>query len=144
MSSNYSALRKQYLTEWRIWYRMCYRCQNDLQYYVETEVCEEWQGEQGFINWFDHMGPRPTGNYILDRINKLDDYRPGNCHWVLKDDAHRKMRLHETDRGRWHIVARENGIKKHTFYSRIRQWGWDIQDAATMPPGVKGYHKRKL
>ena len=140
----YTALRKEYLREWRIWNRMCYRCKNNLEYYVETNVCEEWQGEEGFINWFDYMGIKPGPEYVLDRINKLDDYHPDNTVWSKKGDSNRSMRFHETERGRWYKIAKQNGVKRHTFWMRLNKWGWDPQDAATMPPGVKGYHQRKV
>ena len=143
-NSTYSALRKEYIKEWRIWYEMNYRCRENIEYYVETNVCPDWQGPEGFINWLDHMGPQPGPGYIMDRINKLDDYTPANTHWVLKNDPDRRLRFHEGEKGRWYKVAKDNGVKRHTVWMRINRWGWDPKDAATMPPGVKGYHKRKV
>ena len=141
--SLYSDLRKLHLKEWRIWYKMHYSCNNNLDYYVETVVCDEWKGEQGFINWFDALGPRPGDDYVLNRINKLGDYEPGNVEWALKLDSQLNLRMHsdKNSLGYYAKIAQDNGIRKHCFYARIRQ-GWNWQDAATLPPSQIKYRKR--
>ena len=77
MKSLYSQLRKEHLAEWRVWYNMCHNCKNNKTYYVETDVCEEWKGPEGFINWLDDIGPRPNDKYVLDRINKFAEIKIG-------------------------------------------------------------------
>lgn len=144
MLSAYSELRAEYLDEWRVWYRMCKRCNDDMAYYVEVSVCDEWQGEQGFINWLDYMGPRPSGCDTMDRINKLGDYEPGNVEWTTKRVSANRMRAHldPEQRSYWRKQAEANGINRHTFYSRIKERGWSMQDAATLQPNARKYKKR--
>ena len=38
MSNLYSDLRAEYINEWRIWYRMCKRCNDSIRYYVEVKI----------------------------------------------------------------------------------------------------------
>lgn len=144
MLSDYSYYRKEYLVEWRIWYRMCKRCEDDMKYYVETSVCEEWQGEAGFMNWLDHMGPRPSGCDTMDRINKFGDYEPGNVEWTTKTVSTNRQRRHidPEQMAHWKNKAKANGITASTFYSRVKDRGWSWQDAATLPPSQKKYKKR--
>lgn len=143
-NSMYTDMRKEYADEWRIWYRMNYVCENNKTYYLETEVCEDWQGEAGFLNWFDHIGPKPTVDSVMDRINKLGDYEPGNVQWTTKCVSANNQRRHlnKEERAYWGKVARSNGIGKHTFFARVHDRGWDIKDAATLPPSQIKYKNR--
>lgn len=146
MNSLYTDLRAEYLSEWRIWYKMIYSCRENLQYYLETQVCEEWQGPQGFINWFDYMGPRPSDEHVMDRINKLGDYEPGNVEWTTKQTSSQRQRRHEDPEqmAYWIKIARSNGIKGHTFRHRVVDYGWSMQDAATLQPSQKRYKNRTV
>jgi hypothetical protein len=144
-NSMYTDMRKEYIDEWRIWYKMIYSCEHNKDYYVEIEVCEDWQGESGFLNWFDHIGPRPSPEYVHDRINKFGDYEPGNVEWTTKAQSMNNCRKHidPKERAYWGKIAQQNGIKKNTYYARVWDRGWEPQDAATLPPSQKPYKFRK-
>lgn len=146
MNSLYTDLRAEYLTEWRVWYRMNHSCEQDQPYYVEVNVCDEWKGQEGFIAWFDHVGPRPTNRSVFDRINKFGDYEPGNVRWTTKDENLNNGRKHQTPGtlSYWSKQARKNGIKKQTFYRRVHDYGWNIEDAATMPTSQVRYRNRTV
>lgn len=146
MLNLYSELRAEYLNEWRIWYRMCKRCRDDMYCYVETQVCDEWQGPQGFVNWLDYMGPRPSLEHCIDRINKFGDYEPGNVEWTTKTVSNNRMRQHKDPErmAYWRKQAVANGINARTFYSRVRDCGWNWQDAATLPKGTRKYTNRTV
>lgn len=143
--SIYSQLRKQYLKEWHIWYKMIYSCEHNLDYYVETQVCDEWKGPQGFVNWFDELGPCPGPNYVQDRINKLGDYEPGNVEWTTKGNSQLRQRRHMKKNSliNYRKQAEANGIKRHCFYARLRS-GWNIDDAINLPMSQKKYNKRTV
>ena len=141
MNSVYSELRAKYLEEWRIWYRMNWVCEHNSAYYVETQVCKEWQGPDGFINWLDHIGPRPK-NCVQDRIDKFADYEPGNVKWTSKVESQNNERRHSSEeRCYWGKIARDNNIKKATYYRRVRA-GWNLKDAATLPISQIRYKRR--
>jgi len=146
MSNLYSDLRAEYINEWRIWYRMCKRCNDSIRYYVEVSVCDEWQGPQGFVNWLDYMGPRPSLKHCIDRINKFGDYEPGNVEWTSKIVSNNRQRRHQdpNELSYWRKQAIANGINRHTFYSRVREWGWTMQDAAMLPASTERYAKRTV
>lgn len=49
-----------------------------------VRVCDHWLGENGFENFYENMGPRPSKDYTLERINNDGDYCNDNCKWIPK------------------------------------------------------------
>ena len=145
MIDNYTEMRKEYLDEWRVWYKMIWSCRKQAIYYVDVHVCEDWQGPKGFLAWFDHIGERPSREMVQDRINKMGDYEPGNVEWATKTNSMNRMRKHSDpeERSFYGAKARLNGINKHTFYNRVER-GWHLNDAATLPPSQQRYRDRLL
>jgi hypothetical protein len=45
------------------------------------QVCPQWQGETGFIQFLVDIGQRPKGK-TLDRKNPEGHYEPGNVRWA--------------------------------------------------------------
>lgn len=45
------------------------------------QVCEEWRSEMGFYKFLEHVGPKPSPEHSLDRINNDGNYEPGNVRW---------------------------------------------------------------
>ena len=143
-NSYYTSLRKDYPRTWRIWYRMNRRCELNTLGYVETKVCDEWNikvaEEEGFINFVDDMGPSEK-DLEIDRINPFGDYEPSNCRWTTRLQNMRNQRKHNTEKGKYCNIAEKNGISRVTYYQRVRR-GWDMVDAATLPPSSKKYKDR--
>jgi hypothetical protein len=48
------------------------------------KVCDAWRGPDGFLNFYNHVGPKPSSNYTLDRINVNGNYEPGNVRWATR------------------------------------------------------------
>ena len=101
-----------------------------------TFVCEEWMYD--FLAFYNHIGPRPTPDHSIDRIDSRDGYRSGNVRWATSKEQ-------STNRPSWvHVIefrgerltmtdwAIRVGIGRKTLYDRFEN-GWTIEDALTTP-----------
>lgn len=78
--------------EHNAWCQMIGRCENprikDFCNYGGRGivVCKRWRGLDGFRNFFDDMGLRPSPIHSVDRIDVNGNYEPDNCKWSTKTD----------------------------------------------------------
>lgn len=76
--------------EYRAWAKMKDRCGNPNSAEYKNygargiAVCERWSGRSGFPNFLADMGPRPSPELSLDRIDNGGDYTPNNCRWATR------------------------------------------------------------
>lgn len=72
--------------EYRAWINMKSRCYNksnvSYKYYGGRgiRVCSIWR--DNFVAFFADLGPKPSQDHYLDRINPSGHYEPGNVRWV--------------------------------------------------------------
>lgn len=85
-SLTHGADRKHRRTaEYRSWLGMKYRCLNPKspryhQYGGRgITVCDRWR--DSFGEFYADMGPKPSPNHSLDRIDVDGHYEPSNCRW---------------------------------------------------------------
>lgn len=99
-------------------------------------ICERWANS--FEAFLEDMGPRPSTDHSIDRIDYLGNYDPGNCRWATKmEQASNKSN------NRWLEYAGETkhlsewarifGLGVGTLHARLNKSGWSVEKALTTP-----------
>lgn len=99
-------------------------------------VCDRWR--ESFENFLVDMGPKPTPQHSLDRINVNGNYEPGNCRWATMEEQARNKRTNvivEWNGKKKTVVewAEQVGVNYITLWHRIVKRGWPINEAMTRP-----------
>src|SRR3990167_9258097 len=69
------------------WLRMRERCRNPKHNRYHRYggrgigICKRWEK---FANFVADMGPKPSSDHSLERINNDSDYKPSNCRWATR------------------------------------------------------------
>ncbi len=139
-------------SEYKIWKGMRQRCSNpntaEYRHYGERgiAICARWQD---FENFLADMGPRPSPQHSIDRIDVDGDYEPGNCRWATPVEQNRNTRsnVNITYGGRTQTLAawaEEIGVEYMTMYSRLRRANWTLERALTTPTCSQGRRRTVL
>jgi hypothetical protein len=130
--------------EYTTWISMRQRCESmDPRIYScyrgkGIKVCPRWNNS--FRNFLADMGPRPSADHSIDRIDGNGNYEPGNCRWAtLEIQANNKasnvnisINGISKSAAQW---SRVSGICSYTILGRIRR-GWEPREAVWKKPGT--------
>jgi len=134
-------------SEYSIWARMFQRCTNpNRENYADyggrgITVCPEWSS---FEQFYADMGPRPSKDHSLDRIDNNGNYCKENCRWATRKEQQNNKRsssLLEFN-GQVQTVsqwASSVGMHVSVLVSRLKR-GWDMDRALTSPVRKRRSH----
>ena len=102
-------------------------------------VCDRWR--HSFPAFYADMGPKPSSEYTLERINNSLGYSPENCKWATRTEQNRNKRTNVllTYDGRTCCIAEWSeitGLPYNVIYLRIRN-GWSVDDVLTRPQRIR-------
>ena len=126
--------------EYQAWASMKVRCLNprsqNYRHYGGRgiSVANEWVSS--FYKFFEDVGPRPSAEHSLGRIDNDGNYEPGNVEWqTAKVQANNRRGLHLIRRGGEYLslsqLSERSGVAVRTIEKRIRS-GWP-EDRLTSP-----------
>lgn len=135
---------QRHTTEYKIWQGMLKRCRpSGPRRYAGRgiTVCERWRS---FDSFYADMGPRPSPNYSIDRINNDGHYEPGNCRWATEKQQKRnfsknKILIHDGLSLPLIEWCERTGLSEKTLRHRVER-GWNIQRALTTPQQQRRQH----
>lgn len=139
--------------EYQVWRAVKKRCLNQNSYDWHRyggrgiSICKTWL--EDFFVFYEDMGPRPSPNHSIDRINNDGDYEPTNCRWAtnLEQQRNRNNNCLITHNGETLCVSEwseKTGISWHVIKCRFER-GWTTQDIFETPVDLKKpHHKERL
>jgi len=141
---------KSHLSEYHIWQSIKARCLNKTNHAFHQyggrgiTICQEWK--MSFLNFYNDMGPRPSPDHSIDRINNMKGYTRSNCRWA---DQRQQCRNKRTNLVITHdkrtLCAKEwaelLNIPYKRLWRRLRH-GWTFEDAISEETFVNGNQRR--
>ncbi len=142
---------------WNRWLLMNERCSSDVPRYGGRgiAVCEEWapanpKGYLNYLNWIMESYPedwedRINNHYHLDRTDNDQGYSPNNCRLVtakenMRNTCRTLMVEYKGQTVPLVSLAEDSAIDPRTVYTRVKNMGWSVEEALTIPE----YGKRKI
>jgi len=126
-------------SEYRIWLGMLKRCRGrskcSPRYHGRgISVCKEWER---FEIFYRDMGPRPSVNHSVDRIDNDGNYEPKNCRWATQE-----VQCNNKRNNRWNTyrgadytliqLSKISTVSYATLMARLNR-GWSVERAVNEP-----------
>ncbi len=134
-------INDKHTTEYGAWNTMKDRCHNRRSRSWKNyggrgiRVCREWRNS--FDAFFSHIGPKPSPELSVDRIDNNDGYRPGNVRWATAiQQARNSRRKRKVVKYKGKSATIEEwalglGLTRSGLADRLRTW--TIHRALTTP-----------
>lgn len=137
-------------SEYKSWQDMKARCRNPKNVQYQNyggrgiEIDPTWES---FDTFFADMGPKPTEDHSIERIDNDAWYGPRNCRWatIVEQCKNKRTSRVVTYGGRTMIAtdwAREVGLRPQILNGRLRD-GWSIEAALFTPLQKNGGKKAR-
>jgi hypothetical protein len=102
-------------------------------------VCKKWR--DSFEEFYQDMGPRPSMNHSIDRIDNSKGYNKSNCYWATRKQQVRNRGVTYKVEYKGRIIplatlAEQINLKYKFLYNRLRN-GWTIEEAIKYPKNAK-------
>lgn len=122
--------RSGHTPEYSVWSTMITRCENPRREKFARygargiSVCERWRGS--FECFLEDMGPKPSPQHSIDRIDNDGNYEPSNCRWatVAEQARNRSSTVMIEAFGKRQCMsdwAKEIGISVQTIRERLKR-----------------------
>jgi hypothetical protein len=129
--------------EYRAWERIRQRCCNPrhgrFQDYGARGigVCPQWCGPGGFARFLADMGPRPSAQHSIERLDNDGPYAPDNCCWATMREQRRNRRdsvwvIFDGEPELLVDLCAHLGLDRNLVNGRLRM-GWSLGRALSVP-----------
>lgn len=126
---------------YRLWHGMLDRCYNKNSYGYKNYGGRGINADDfryDFKLFYEHIGPRPSPQHQIDRINNDGSYSIGNVKWSTPEEQafNRRSSFKITCWDRTQCLsqwAEEVGIPPQVIVRRIEELGWTPEQALTKP-----------
>lgn len=121
------------------WRSMFDRVRSD-ENYAHVSISERWQGDDGFVNFCQDIGPMPTPKHTVDRYpNKTGNYEPGNVRWATMLQQMQNLTKNVNFEYKGEVlclseIARREGLRPNELSRRIRVLKLSLGDALAYIP----------
>lgn len=135
--------------EYRSWAGMIVRCTDPdsaaWEHYGARgiRVHAAWVGRGGFERFVAHVGPRPSPQHSIDRIDNDGNYEPGNVRWATAKEQARNTRRNvwielNGERLCASDIASRAGVSRQAIEQRIAS-GWTAEELLRPNTGRRGW-----
>lgn len=134
--------------EYGIWSCIKTRCYNvnsqDFKNYGGRgiTVCDEWKNS--FLAFYRDMGPRPSKDHSVDRIDNEKGYFKENCRWATKTEQARNRRKRVDNKSGYTGVSWDNDSKKWIVRININKKCKNLGRFKTIEQAIEERKKAEL